>query len=211
MASYAKSFEANYETFKGNGREWIGTAPPPSSVRATKPGEKWVITNSNRLQRAPNPKTGSTFENVPTWSLLDFSKPAETKAEAKKEAPAAAAPAVASQTAVADEDLNRRRTAYEQAKQYQAENDPVARTPYPTDTNAPEYYSDLNAYGKAYVDKYLLGQETEKRKAELAVKENAFYGNMGLQRIDPKKMAVSRPTTFDETVAQMERLRKMIA
>jgi hypothetical protein len=74
-----------------------------------------------------------------------------------------------------------------------------------------DFYSDMNAYGRAYIDDYLTGQKTEQKRVELAIAEGSDYGTRLLQQIDPKKMAVSKPTTFDETIAQLKRYKELIA
>lgn len=211
MPSYAsriraEDFEANYQTLSGNGRQWTGTAPP--KLKSDDPNEKWVITDTRRLARS-NPNAGYSFENVPVWSKINFNQVADKKEDVKPSAPAPA-PAP-QQPAASSQQVADRRAAYERAQEYQTQNAAIPRTPPPANPMSKDFYSDLNAYGRAYINDYLTGRKTEQKRVELAIAEGLDYGTRLSQQIDPKKMAVSKPTTFDETMAQLERYKELIA
>lgn len=211
MPSYASrfradDFEQNNQTLSGNGRQWTGTAPP--TTKSNDPNQTWAITDMRRLARS-NPNSGYSIENVPVWSRINVNSVAEEKEEAKPSAPT---PAPAPQQSEAtSQQVADRRAAYERAQEYQAQTAAIPRTPPPADPMSKDFYSDMNAYGRAYIDDYLTGQKTEQKRVELAIAEGLDYGTRLSQQIDPSKMAVSKPTTSDQIMEQLKRYRELIA
>lgn len=210
MPSYAayKSYRdirtTNDAAREKGGREFIGMSAPKSDD----PNQMWVATNNIRTQ-VNDPHSGSRYNTLPVWTKINVPGTAEKKQEAKPSTPAPTSKS--QQDNATPKQLTDRREALERAQKFQAESAQVPKTPYPTDTMSPRFYDGLNDYGRAYVRDYVEGQlPVDARKAELGVEENAYFGNRALQQIDPKRMAVSKPTTFDDTIAQLERYKKLI-
>lgn len=202
-ANYAKRFETNLKAIKGDGRDFIGMSPPKSD----NPDEKWVVTGTTRVSSS-NPKSGHTWSTVPTWSKIKTNTAAPPAAQDDKRD--STQQASAPPPAAASQDLTNRRSAYERAQEYQTQTAAVPRTPPPADPMSKDFYSGLNSYGRALIDDYKQDLVTQARRSELAVAENAFFGNRTLQQIDPKKMNVSKADTWQDTVARLKELRGLI-
>lgn len=178
------------------------------------PDYKWVATGTMRRPESSPvtsfdgdrgyKKPGSSVQ--PKWEriFIGGSKAAPAASNTASQAPA---PQPQSGT---PETVQTRREALERAQQFQAENAQIPRTSPPADPMAQDFYSSMNAYGKAYVDDYLAGRKTEEKRVALATEENAYFGNQALRQIDPKKMAISQPDTWKDTVARLKELRSMI-
>lgn len=214
MPSYAvRSYEnmfkalADYDSPvnpSGN-RPVIGTSPPKS----TGTGDQWVMTGNVRVGSS-NPKSGSSWSTIPIWSKTTAS--ANTQASKQDQGPPA--PAASTQTPSETEArtaLETRKDAYNRAQQFQADTAAIPRTPAPSDPLAKDFYSSMNAYGRAYVDDYLKGQETEKRRVELGVDENAYFANQSLRNINPATMNISKADTQDDTLDFLKQLRSLIS
>lgn len=192
-----------------NGDVYGGEQAPTSKD----PNYKWVstgtfrkpewsgggVTAGDRSMTRPTSSVQSKWERIFVGSKA---APAETQ-----QAKATQAPATSS---VAPAALGARQDAYERAQQYQKETAAVPRAVVPNDPQSPDFYRDLNNYGKAYVDDYLKGQVTEQKRVALATDENAYFANQSLQRIDPKKMNVSQADTWKDTLSRLQQLKGLI-
>lgn len=197
------------EIFKGK----YGGENPPAY---TPEGMRWVATGTGIRPRTVTGGAGVNAysesrvdytDRLPIWELIGNGSPAKSSSDSNQSS--SAAPQVAKNDAPTAA-LSARRDAYDRAVQFQEENKAGDRAPAPTDPLSPDFYGGMNAYGKAVVDDYMRSQTTQQRKVELGIDENAFYGNQSLARIDPKKMAVTKPNTFGDMVSQLKELRGLI-
>lgn len=210
MPSYASIpdiFNRQYVTAKsGDSNRPVTGLNPPSS---TKDGEQWVMTGTHQYQ-TNNPKSGNTLHTVPVWSKVQTSSQPATTSQPVAKAPAAPVSVPAAPDA-ARAQVETRREALQRAEQFKAETAAIPRTPAPSDPLANDFYSSMNAYGRAYVDDYLKGQETEKRRVELGVDENAYFANQSLRNINPATMNISKADTQDDTLDFLKQLRSLIS
>lgn len=208
MPSYAAIpdiFNRQYATSKDgvSNRSVVGLNPP----RSSHDGQQWVQTGTKRVQ-TNDPKTGNTVNTLPVWSRVE--NPAAPAAAVKDPAPASTSPApAASQAAPAS--LVSRQDALRRAEQFKADRALIPRISPPEDPQSPSFYKDFQAYGRAYVDDYLMGREVDQRRAELGIEEGAYFAKDSLDRIDPKRMNITQPDTWKDTLDRLNQLKKMIS
>lgn len=210
MPSYAATpdiFNRKYVTPKNDvsKRSVVSLTPP----RSSKDGQQWVQTGTQRVQ-TNDPKTGNTVNTLPVWSRAErATAPAPAAAKDPGPASAPAAPAPTGQQAPAA--LISRQDALRRAEQFKADRALIPRVSPPDDPQSPSFYKDFQAHGRAYLDDYLLGRDVDQRRAELAIEEGAYFAKESLDRIDPKRMNISQPDTWKDTLDRLNQLKKMIS
>lgn len=182
------------------------------------PDYKWVNTGTFRK---PEWEPGGTIGDrsvsrpkssvQPRWEKIFLGSKAAAAAPTATQQPGAA-PVQASPASPigVPTELAARKDAYERAQQFQAQTASIPRTPFPNDPLDKDFYGGMNAYGRAFVEDYFKGQQSEQRRVELGLAENNFFANDLLTRIDPNKMNISKPDTQKNTLDYLKQLRGLI-
>lgn len=185
-------------------RPVIGLNPPKS----TGAGDEWKMTG-NVTYGSNNPKSGHTWNTVPIWTKVQAAAATPAK---KDDGGSMAAPAVKqAEPQATPASLTARREALDRAQQYKADTSAIPRPLPPGDPKSPSFYQDFQAYGRSVVDDYLQGRAVDQKRAELGIEEGAYFAKDSLDRIDPKKMNVTQPDTWKETLERLTQMKKLIS